>query len=104
LVMHMRTTLNLPEDLVEEAQRLTNSRSKRETVITALEELVRDRLRQRLIDRLGKTELNLTREDIREMRKGREPLPKGSPLVLIGPAEGRHRCRPKQIPDWDDRS
>jgi len=98
----MRTTLDLPEDLVDEARRLTNSRSKRETVITALEELVRDRLRQRLIGRLGKTRLNLTREDVREMRKSREPPPKGSPLVVIAPAEGRHRCPPKFIPDWDE--
>ena len=102
--MHMRTTLDLPEDLLEQAQRLTDSPSKRQTVVTALEEVVRARLRQQLIDRLGKTKLNLTKDDIREMRKGRKPPPKDAPLILIHPAEGRHRCPPKFIPDWDDES
>jgi Arc/MetJ family transcription regulator len=103
-VMHMRTTLDLPEGLLEKAQELTGAATKRETVVGALEEVIKSELRQRLIDRLGKTKLNLTAEDVRVMRQGRKPPPKGSRLFLIHPAEERHRCEPKFIPDWDDES
>jgi Arc/MetJ family transcription regulator len=42
----MRTTLDLPEDLVEEARRSLGFKSKTDTVVLALRELVRrDRLR-----------------------------------------------------------
>jgi Arc/MetJ family transcription regulator len=102
--MHMRTTIDLPEGLLEEAQQVTGSATKRQTVVAALEAIVEARRRQELLDMLGKTKLNLTQEDIREMRQGRKPPPKDAPLILIGPAEGRHRCPPKFIPDWDDES
>jgi Arc/MetJ family transcription regulator len=103
-VMHMRTTLDLPENLLAEAQQLTGSATKKETVVTALEEVIRARRRQELIDMLGTVKLNLTPEDIREMREGRKPPPKDAPLIYIHPSEGRHRCPPKFIPDWDDES
>jgi len=37
----MRTTLNVPEDLLEEALRITRFRSKTDVVIYSLKELVR---------------------------------------------------------------
>ena len=37
----MRTTLDLPEDLVTEAMKATNIRTKTKVIITALEELIR---------------------------------------------------------------
>jgi Arc/MetJ family transcription regulator len=94
LVMHMRTTLDLPEGLLDEAQQLTGSATKRQTVVTALEEVIRARRRQELLDMLGKTKLNLTHEDIREMRRDREPPDPSEPLVLILPSDGRHRRWP----------
>jgi Arc/MetJ family transcription regulator len=39
----MRTTLDLPEDLVQEAMQVTRFKSKTDTVIYALRELVRRR-------------------------------------------------------------
>jgi Arc/MetJ family transcription regulator len=104
MVMHMRTTVDLPEALLKEAQQLSGSRTKRQTLVTALEELVRARRRQALLDMLGKTKLNLTAEDVRAMRAGRKPPPRDAPVVLIHAAEGRHRCPPEFIPDWDDES
>jgi len=100
--MHMRTTIDLPKDLLAEAQQLTGSATKKETVVTALEEIIKARRRQELIDMLGTVKLNLTMEDIREMRQGREPPGPGDPLVLIGPAEGRHRCPPRKNVDEID--
>ena len=43
----MRTTLNLPDDLMEEALRITRFRSKTDVVIFSLKELIR---RKRLED------------------------------------------------------
>ena len=37
----MRTTIDLPEDLVAEAMRATRIRTKTKVIITALEELIR---------------------------------------------------------------
>ncbi|WP_319409018.1 type II toxin-antitoxin system VapB family antitoxin [uncultured Desulfosarcina sp.] len=37
----MRTTLDLPEDLVTEAMKVTHIRTKTKVIITALEELIR---------------------------------------------------------------
>ena len=37
----MRTTLDLPEDLVTEAMKATHIRTKTKVIITALEELIR---------------------------------------------------------------
>ena len=46
-MIHMRTTLDLPEDLVEEARRLLQFKSKTDTIVFALRELVRrDRIEQ----------------------------------------------------------
>ena len=39
----MRTTLDLPEDLVEEAKALLGYKSKTDTIVFALEELIRRR-------------------------------------------------------------
>ena len=37
----MRTTLDLPEDLVTEAMKVTHIRTKTKVIVTALEELIR---------------------------------------------------------------
>ena len=102
--MHMRTTLDLPEELLKEAQRLTASPTKRQTVVTALEELVRAKRRKRLIARLGRKKLNISPEDLAEMRQGREPPGPDEPLRLIMPSEGQHRCPPKHTLTSNDQS
>lgn len=43
----MRTTINLPEKLVDEARRLSGARTKTQAIIWGLEELVRKR---RIVD------------------------------------------------------
>jgi len=44
----MRTTLDLPDELLEEARRAANLATKRETVIAGLEELIRRARREEL--------------------------------------------------------
>jgi Arc/MetJ family transcription regulator len=52
----MRTNINLDDELVEEAFRLTNIRTKKELVNLALKELIRSRKKLNLLDLSGKIE------------------------------------------------
>ena len=55
----MRTTLDLPEQLVEEARTALGFKSKTDTVVLALQELVRRRRLDDLKRLLGKVQLNI---------------------------------------------
>jgi hypothetical protein len=55
----MRTTLDLPEPLVEEARRLLGFKSKTDTVVVSLQELVRKKRIEELKTMLGKVQLEL---------------------------------------------
>ena len=55
----MRTTLDLPVDLVEEARTALGFKSKTDTVVLALRELVRRRRLDELKDLLGHVELDI---------------------------------------------
>lgn len=62
----MRTTLDIPEDLLEEAQELLRFKSKTDTIIVALQELVRQRRIQELKAMFGHIDLNL---DVAKQRR-----------------------------------
>jgi Arc/MetJ family transcription regulator len=64
----MRTTVDLPEDLLEEARRATDSKTMRETLILALEELIKKTQREELRKLAGKIDLDL---DLNRSRKRR---------------------------------
>jgi len=64
----MRTTLDLPRDLVAKVRRLSNAKTKREAVMTAMEEYVRQREQQEFLDLLGTFRYNLSQEDLRKLR------------------------------------
>ncbi|MEK7476900.1 MAG: type II toxin-antitoxin system VapB family antitoxin [Candidatus Coatesbacteria bacterium] len=64
----MRTTIDINEDLLREAGRLTSIKMKRKLVDTALQELVRQARLRRLAGMLGSTRLNLTQRSLRRMR------------------------------------
>lgn len=66
--MHMRTTLNLPHDLVQEAERLSGSPTKTGAIVIALEEYVRRQKIKRLVRAAGSLKLNDSWE---KMRHGR---------------------------------
>lgn len=55
----MRTTLDIPEDLIEEARRLLGSKSKTETVIVSLQELIRRKRIAELKSLMGSIRLEL---------------------------------------------
>ena len=64
----MRTTIDINEDLLREAERLTTIKMKRKLVDTALQELIRQARLRQLAGMLGATRLNLTQRSLRRMR------------------------------------
>lgn len=54
----MRTTLDLPDGLVEEARELLGSKSKTDTVIQSLKEMIQRRRIEHLKSLLGKVEIS----------------------------------------------
>ena len=55
----MRTTLDIPEDLLEEARRVLGFKSKTDTVVLSLRELIRRRRIAELKELLGAVDLKL---------------------------------------------
>ncbi len=61
----MRTTLNIPASLLEEARSLLGFKSKTDTVILALQELIRRRRIEELKSLFGSIELEIDRDESR---------------------------------------
>jgi len=55
----MRTTIDLPAELVDEARSVLGFKSKTDTIVLALRELVRRRRLDDLKDLLGRVELDI---------------------------------------------
>ena len=62
----MRTSIDIPDDLLDEARRAASLRTIRETVIAGLEELVRRAKREELRAMAGTTKLDV---DLAKARK-----------------------------------
>jgi hypothetical protein len=61
----MRTTLDLPEDLVEEAMKATNIKTKTKVIVAALEQLIRRSKIAEIKNYKGKVDLDI---DLNELR------------------------------------
>ena len=55
----MRTTLDIPENLIEEARQLLGFKSKTDTVVLSLQELIRRRRIEELKSLMGAVKLEL---------------------------------------------
>jgi hypothetical protein len=64
----MKTTLNIPEDLIKRAMSLAKHRTKTETVIVALEEYVRQKKVEKILEHEGKLQFEGTWEKSRHAR------------------------------------
>ncbi len=62
----MRTTLDLPNDLVEEAMYLTHAKTKTEVIKVALQNMIRQEKINRIIDFHGKVDLNIDLDVLRK--------------------------------------
>jgi hypothetical protein len=69
----MRTTLDLPSELVDEARSVLGFKSKTDTVVLALRELVRRRRIDDLKDLLGRVELDVDVARSRRRPRGSRP-------------------------------
>ncbi len=67
----MLTTLDLPEPLIEEARRLLGFKSKTDTVVVSLQELVRKKRIDELKSMLGKVKLEIDLPRSRRRPRGR---------------------------------
>ena len=65
----MRTTLNVPEDLLEEAMRITRFRSKTDVVIYSLKELIRRKRLEELKELKGNVDVQI---DLKRSRRRKE--------------------------------
>jgi len=61
----MRTTLDLPENLLNEAMKATKIKTKTKVIITALEELIRKSTISELKNFKGKVDLDIDLDTIR---------------------------------------
>jgi hypothetical protein len=67
----MRTTLDLPEELVEEARRLLGFKSKTDTIVLSLQELIRKKKIENLKTLFGKIELEIDLDKSRRRPKAK---------------------------------
>jgi Arc/MetJ family transcription regulator len=72
-MFRMRTTLDLPAELVDEARSVLGFKSKTDTVVLALRELVRHRRIDDLKDLLGRVELDVDVARSRRRPRGSRP-------------------------------
>ncbi len=54
----MKTTLDIPDDLIKEAMTLSNSKTKKEAVVSGLRELIRQRKIANVISSAGKLDFS----------------------------------------------
>jgi len=64
----MKTTLNIPKELIEEAMKLSNKNTKTETIITSLKEYIRQRRLDEIINEAGKLDFSDDWERLRHER------------------------------------
>jgi len=64
----MKTTLNIPKELIEEAMKISNKNTKTETIITALKEYIRQRRLDEIINEAGKLDFSDDWERLRHER------------------------------------
>lgn len=75
--MHnMRATLNIPDNLIAEVQKLSGEKSKTKAIVTAMEEFVRDKKIKKLLALRGKIQIDYDweKEEEHELKAQEERL------------------------------
>jgi len=62
----MKTTLNLPDDLIKEGMKITNSRTKTDLVVNSIRNMIKQRKLERLKEFRGKVELEIDLDLLRK--------------------------------------
>lgn len=63
----MRATLNIPDDLIKEVQRISGEKSKTKAIITAMEEFIRQKKIRELIALKGKIQIEDVSEELEKL-------------------------------------
>ncbi len=64
---YMRATLNIPDDLMSDVQKLSGEKSKTKAIVTAMEEFVRDKKMKKLLSLRGKIQIDYDWEKEEEL-------------------------------------
>ena len=67
-LMNMRTTIDLPEELLNEAMKASGAKTKTMAICLALQELIRKKQMMKILDYKGKIDLDLDTAKIRKER------------------------------------
>jgi Arc/MetJ family transcription regulator len=65
----MKTTLDIPDNELQEAIRHTGAKTKRDAVVIAISEFNRRRRLQKLVEKFGTLDGFMTQEELRQMRE-----------------------------------
>lgn len=65
----MRTKVDLPEDLLAEAQRASGAKTKPEAIMRALRVVIREQLREELLAMRGSDAVDMTPEELERWRE-----------------------------------
>lgn len=70
----MRATLNIPDELIDEVQRLSGGRTKTQAIVTVMEEYIRRKKMEELLALRGKISIDYDweREEEAEMKAAEE--------------------------------
>lgn len=63
----MRSTLNIPDNLMSEVQKLSGEKSKTKAIVVAMEEFVRDRKIKKLLSLRGKIQIDDVTNELEEL-------------------------------------
>lgn len=66
-MLNMRATLNIPDNLIAEVQKLSGEKSKTKAIVTAMEEFVRDKKIKKLLSLRGKIQIDYDWEKEEEL-------------------------------------
>jgi Arc/MetJ family transcription regulator len=64
----MRSTIDINEELLKEAMKLTSAKTKKELINQSLEEIIRRRRIEDLAGKLGHFDLKLTKKQLEKLR------------------------------------
>lgn len=67
----MKTTIDIPEETLKEAMRLTKARTKREAVVAAVEEFNRKKRMSELVKWMGVSDTFMAHDELMTSRKAR---------------------------------
>lgn len=63
----MRATLNIPDNLIAEVQKVTGEKSKTKAIVTAMQEFVRDKKLRSILDLRGKIQIEDVTKELEEL-------------------------------------